>query len=73
MKNKFIICACLMLISLNAHAYLDAGTGSIMIQLLFGGVAVAGSFIKIYWYKIKSFFTSKKDDSNIQSDSNASE
>jgi len=73
MKNSFIICIGLIIFSVNAHAYLDAGTGSIMIQLLFGGIAVAGSLIKMYWYKIKSFFSSKKDDSSLPDDSNVQE
>ena len=37
-----------------AHAYLDAGTGSIILQVLLGGLAgltVAG---KLYWHKILS-------------------
>jgi uncharacterized membrane-anchored protein YitT (DUF2179 family) len=38
--------------------YLDAGTGSIMIQALIGGV-VGGLFaLKIFWNKIKTFFKS---------------
>lgn len=40
----------------DAHAYLDGGTGSMILQLLLGGFAVAGAFIKMYWYKIKSYF-----------------
>jgi hypothetical protein len=43
-----------------AHAYLDPGTGSMLIQGLIGGLAVAMSFISIYWHKLKSFF-SKSD------------
>lgn len=39
---------------LNAHAYLDPGTGSILLQGLIA--AVAGVFItgKLYWARIKS-------------------
>lgn len=39
-----------------AFAYLDPGTGSIMLQLLLGGVAGALMILKLYWYRIKSFF-----------------
>jgi hypothetical protein len=38
----------------NAHAYLDAGTGSMILQLLLGGIAglmIAG---KLYWYKFRT-------------------
>ncbi|MEW5703932.1 MAG: hypothetical protein AB1781_05025 [Pseudomonadota bacterium] len=42
-----------------AYAYLDPGTGSIILQLLFGGVAGALVIAKLYWHRIKSFFGRK--------------
>ena len=33
-------------------AYLDPGTGSMLVQLLVGGVAAAGVALKLYWYRI---------------------
>ena len=42
---------------LPAHAYLDAGTGSMILQLLIAGVAGALVMIKVYWYKLKRLFT----------------
>jgi hypothetical protein len=38
----------------NAHAYLDAGTGSMILQLLLGGIAGLAIAGKLYWYKFKS-------------------
>ena len=32
-------------------AYLDPGTGSMLVQLLVGGVAAAGVALKLYWHK----------------------
>jgi hypothetical protein len=43
-----------------AYAYLDPGTGSLLIQGLIGGIAAAMSFISIYWQKIKAFFSKEK-------------
>ena len=43
-----------------AFAYLDPGTGNIILQALVGAIAAGASFCSIYWQKIKSFF-SKKD------------
>ena len=40
-------------------AYLDPGSGSLIIQMLIGAVAAAGFAVKTYWMKIKSFFTKK--------------
>ncbi len=45
-----------------SQAYLDPGTGSILIQGLIAGIAAAALVIKTYWYRIKSFFA--KDQPN---------
>ena len=37
-----------------AHAYLDPGTGSMILQAIVGGIAVAGATLSIYWTKVKS-------------------
>lgn len=42
-----------------AYAYLDGGTGSMLLQLLLGGFVGLFAVIKLYWYRIKSFFTGK--------------
>ena len=39
-----------------AHAYLDPGTGSMILQLLLGGVAGALVVGKLYWQQVKDFF-----------------
>jgi hypothetical protein len=42
-----------------AHAYLDPGTGSYLLQLIIGG-ALGGIFIlKNYWHKLTSLFIKK--------------
>ena len=38
-----------------AHAYLDPGTGSFILQLLIGGLLGSFFAVKIYWAKIKTF------------------
>ena len=43
------------------YAYLDPGTGSILIQGLIAGIAATISFLSIYWHKVKAFFGKKKD------------
>lgn len=52
----------------SAHAYLDPGTGSSLLQMLIALLAVAGATIKIYWAKLKNFFgklvSSKKNKKN---------
>lgn len=35
-----------------AHAYLDGGTGSMILQLLLGGMAGLAIAGKLYWYRL---------------------
>jgi hypothetical protein len=54
-----------------AYAYLDPGTGSVILQVILGvfaGVLVAG---KIYWAKIKQFFSRKPPNSASSGESSA--
>ena len=37
-----------------AHAYLDPGTGSMILQMLLGGVAGAAVAGKFYWHRLRS-------------------
>jgi len=46
----------------NAYAYLDPGTGSMMLQLLLGGAAGLVLLVKLYWSKLVGFFKFKKSD-----------
>ncbi len=39
-----------------AHAYLDPGTGSMLLQLLLGGVAGVLVVGKLYWHRVQAFF-----------------
>ncbi len=45
-----------LLVAKPAYAYLDPGTGSMILQLLLGGVAGALVIGKLYFGKIRSFF-----------------
>ncbi len=39
-----------------AYAYLDPGTGSMLVQMLLGGVAGAMVIGKLYWHQVKAIF-----------------
>lgn len=47
-----------------AYAYLDGGTGSVLLQGLCASIAAGLAFLRIYWEKVKKLFTRK----SIQSD-----
>ena len=46
-----------------AYAYLDPGTGSMILQAIIGGIAVAGATLSVYWTRVKSFFGSLRSKS----------
>lgn len=37
----------------DAFAYIDPGSGSLVIQLIIGALVGVGITIKLYWYKLK--------------------
>ena len=39
-----------------AYAYLDPGTGSMLVQMLLGGLAGVLVVGKLYWHRVKAFF-----------------
>lgn len=45
-----------------AFAYLDPGTGSMLLQALMAGFVAIGVTAGIYWRRIKNFFTRNKKD-----------
>jgi hypothetical protein len=52
--RRFLILALLVLTAEPAFAYLDPGTGSMLLQVILGGVAAVAVAIKLFWYKIRA-------------------
>jgi hypothetical protein len=50
---------------MNLVAYLDPGTGSMLVQLLVGGVAAAGVFARLYWGRLLRLLHIRKDKSEL--------
>ena len=46
----------LLLTITDAHAYLDPGTGSMVLQVILGGVAAVAVIAKLYWHKFLGLF-----------------
>ena len=66
MKSTLIILALLFATSFfvsDAYAYLDPGTGSVVIQAIIGALVGVVITLKIYWFKLKEKLSrvSKKD------------
>jgi hypothetical protein len=54
---------------MTVFAYLDAGTGSMLVQLVVGGAAAAGVAAKLYWQKVLKFLHIRKDEPEVSSSS----
>jgi hypothetical protein len=54
MKSWHWLLAILLLTAVESlHAYLDPGTGSMLLQVILGGVAAVGVALKLFWHKIR--------------------
>ena len=58
-KIRLITFVIFGLITLPAHAYLDPGSGSLIIQGVIGAIAAVGVTMKLYWHKIKLKFSGR--------------
>jgi hypothetical protein len=56
--------AALLLLTEPAHAYLDPGTGSLLLQGLIAGAAAASVAVGAYWARIRAFFSPKSEPSS---------
>ncbi len=54
MKMQYGLLGLLLLASApSAFAYLDPGTGSMLLQVILGGIAAVGVALKLFWHKIR--------------------
>lgn len=53
---RILVLTALLLLAPSAHAYLDPGTGSLILSAIVGLLATIGLAIKTWWYRIRSFF-----------------
>jgi hypothetical protein len=47
-------------------AYLDPGSGSMILQVIAGGVAAVAVTAKLYWRKLLRFLRIRKDEPEVQ-------
>lgn len=52
--HSFVLLAVLLAVSGSAHAYVDPGAGSLLLQLIIGGVGGALVALKLFWGRLKS-------------------
>ena len=66
--TRLAVCStlCVIFMTDTAYAYLDPGTGSMLLQGLIAVIAGGLVMMRLYWAKVKSFFSSnKKKDDNV--------
>ncbi len=51
-----LVAATLAIVSPPAYGYLDPASGSMLLQLILGGVAGAALAVKLFWHRILGFF-----------------
>ncbi len=57
--SVFTVAVLGLLIASTSHAYLDPGTGSIILQGLLASIAVAIGVLRRYWQQFKSFLAKR--------------
>ena len=70
---KIIFAMLALTFSTSALAYLDPGTGSMILQGLIAGIAVSWFVIKTYWYKLRSFFGKNTPSSLLEEEESLSD
>ena len=53
MWSFYCLAAYSLIAARDAHAYLDPGTGSLLIQILVGAVLGASLTVKMWWFRVK--------------------
>lgn len=56
-RSSIVIAVFFLGVAGNAQAYLDPGTGSIILQGLIAAVAAVVTYAGLYWQKVKAFFS----------------
>lgn len=67
MKRRFVLLAGLC-VPASAWAYLDPGAGSIMLQLILGGLAGVAVTARLYWHQLLAFFGLRRKRSATEAD-----
>jgi hypothetical protein len=59
LRIALVLVACLSIAS-PAYAYLDPGTGSMLISAVLGVAAALALAVKMFWYRLIGFFRGKR-------------
>jgi len=65
MRILIMVITILLILPTPSFAYLDPATGSMIIQGIIGAIAGLLVAVKLYWQKIRSFFSRTKSSDTI--------
>ena len=63
-----VVGCCTLLLWDEAFAYIDPGTGSLLIQWLFGAAIAGFAVVNVYWDRAKGFFSRKAESTGSAQD-----
>ena len=55
-RIALLVAIALVALESPVEAYLDPGTGSMLLQVLLGGVAAVGVVARLYWHRLIAVF-----------------
>lgn len=70
-RSLLFLLATFFLTARQVQAYIDPGTGNMILQLIIGGIAGALVFLKMFWHRLVGLFVKrqpKSQDSNGSAD-----
>lgn len=67
-RGGLVVLVFLLLVAPDVFAYLDPGTGSIILQGLIAAVAAIVTYFGLYWQKVKAFFQRFRRKTDTQSE-----
>jgi hypothetical protein len=56
LQSLVVVLVVCLVVPGSAHAYLDPASGSILLQVLLGGLAGGVVVLKLFWHRIRGFF-----------------
>jgi hypothetical protein len=69
LSRLIVITALAMLLSSPAYAYLDPGTGSILLQGLLAALAAASAAVAAFWSQIRRLLSGRRDSKALADES----
>ena len=64
LQFSVIVLACTV-IAAPSYAYIDPGTGSVILQSILASIAVSMGVLRLYWYRLKAFFSGKISEPDV--------